>query len=759
MKRLPALFALLLCALLAGCLATSPDKPAVPADPSHCRSPLGTVRLAPPPAAASADARKQVQASLPALKKMIAESGCFVAVEESSAERSQQAKGQPVVADFTLQPSISFAPASHNGMEVARMAGSELPDVVVSLTLSDNRSGKSIEGSGRSTETDRMKAALGQSEHTHDAAFAAALNQTVRHARVLKASQASRGTIGALFSSPGAGDARAVKEPTADNLLSRLLKNLTPTRHVNLDAPSAVRPGQVFSVQVWLSQLKQTPEARTVAPAGQSLTPSGQLVLNLPTDRSEWAIKVALIAPGFEFANDSPNQASITLAAEDSNPALFELRATSGEPGSRTLRATLWHEGAFLGSVTREIEVRPTVAEKTAPVAGSVPSMSLTAVPRGEARAGTFAAKASEAAWELPSKPSRKADLTVWMVHDDPRRLSPAYVVVASPHMADPAPQRWTFPDDADEWLQAWADRLQRATAANAGVATIRGLGSELYERLAPPELRRVLAELGPAVSTMQIYSNNAAIPWEMMRPGVVGGREVDFLGTSLQLARWPSAVNGQVRERPPQSLLVQELVVMAPDYGGEERLASQRDEVSFLSTLKGYRSTPGTFAGIQGIAQSPPAGIVHFAGHGETIGTSAAQRRYQLKLTDGPFDSVAWRGLTRPRYARPSLYFFNACELGSVETQVGAAAGWAPAVLDSGAAGYIGGLWPLRDGPAAHFAKQFYTDMARTAPGAKRMSVAEALRQARNLFYKTGDPTYLAYVFYGDVNLELLMP
>jgi hypothetical protein len=34
---------------------------------------------------------------------------------------------------------------------------------------------------------------------------------------------------------------------------------------------------------------------------------------------------------------------------------------------------------------------------------------------------------------------------------------------------------------------------------------------------------------------------------------------------------------------------------------------------------------------------------------------------------------------------------------------------------------------------------------------------VADALAQARRLVYETGDPTYLAYAFYGDAQLEFV--
>ena len=36
-------------------------------------------------------------------------------------------------------------------------------------------------------------------------------------------------------------------------------------------------------------------------------------------------------------------------------------------------------------------------------------------------------------------------------------------------------------------------------------------------------------------------------------------------------------------------------------------------------------------------------------------------------------------------------------------------------------------------------------------------MKAAEILRLARRDFLKTGDPTYLAYAYYGDVNLSFV--
>jgi CHAT domain-containing protein len=70
--------------------------------------------------------------------------------------------------------------------------------------------------------------------------------------------------------------------------------------------------------------------------------------------------------------------------------------------------------------------------------------------------------------------------------------------------------------------------------------------------------------------------------------------------------------------------------------------------------------------------------------------------------------------------------------------------------VLEAGASGYVGGLWPLSDGGAADFAVHFY-QLVINALETGSVSVADALRETRGLFFEKGDPTFLAYVYYGD--------
>jgi CHAT domain-containing protein len=85
---------------------------------------------------------------------------------------------------------------------------------------------------------------------------------------------------------------------------------------------------------------------------------------------------------------------------------------------------------------------------------------------------------------------------------------------------------------------------------------------------------------------------------------------------------------------------------------------------------------------------------------------------------------------------------------------------GWAPALLESGASGYIGALWPVSDEVAELFAATFYGGVGEMLEANKQLSVADLLMLTRrDVFRKTHDATALAYVFYGDPKLVLRKP
>ena len=101
-------------------------------------------------------------------------------------------------------------------------------------------------------------------------------------------------------------------------------------------------------------------------------------------------------------------------------------------------------------------------------------------------------------------------------------------------------------------------------------------------------------------------------------------------------------------------------------------------------------------------------------------------------------------------------FYFFNACDTGRSQMLGGFVQGWGPAVLAGGASGFIGGMWPLTDRAAAAFSTDFYGGISTRIKDGP-VYLAEILQDVRREFYQTGDPTYLAYTFYGNANLRIV--
>jgi CHAT domain-containing protein len=91
---------------------------------------------------------------------------------------------------------------------------------------------------------------------------------------------------------------------------------------------------------------------------------------------------------------------------------------------------------------------------------------------------------------------------------------------------------------------------------------------------------------------------------------------------------------------------------------------------------------------------------------------------------------------------------FMNACRSDTKVPGYNKIGGWANAFLDIGAGAFIGTLWEVRDTTAQLFANTFYAELLQ-----HRSTFGEALNRARTAVKKKapGDPTWLAYTFYGN--------
>lgn len=294
-------------------------------------------------------------------------------------------------------------------------------------------------------------------------------------------------------------------------------------------------------------------------------------------------------------------------------------------------------------------------------------------------------------------------------------------------------------------------------TTLQSGNDYLNAFGRELYDKVVPEELQGVLykALTDKRHPSIQVISDDPAIPWELIRiMDPQTHQRLLPLGELVSIARWPMS-----KEYVPRthSMEASRSVVVAPQYSGGMTLAETTQELDAVLHTPTFQAMDGSYTSVRALAANPPQGFLHFAGHGEVIQEDGVTQ-YSILLKDGAIGPEAWASLKAPNAVAGTLYFFNACEVGEAGQFMNEVDGWAPALLGSGASGFIGALWPISDSTATLFATEFYKqltlDLKADQQGAPISDVLTATR--RQVFEQTHDPTALAYVFYGDPNLRV---
>ena len=597
------------------------------------------------------------------------------------------------------------------------------------------------------------------------------------------------GNLAILYAKRGAKAQAAQYDQRATQLTARRAQNGQPAnpppnnaqpvsttsveRFPTIECPEQVVAEQEFAVQVALTEDQLTPEVKVQQ--GET-TKDGKLALSLPEtpNQEPWKIEVFLSAPG--FINLNSNYTSILLPKKgDSTAALFRLRAKviPGAQQQASLMATLWHNGTHLGKIVRAITIVKALDPPTPVKIALVPVANPPTTVVQTKAANSIAIDEKQLA----------PDLTLFLTEStNANQTQEVSLIIESPHL-QPAMYSFTSPKGLTDWLDTnynrFARQASRSTddqsreitheaakpaaprAPEQNSALMKGFGRELYQKFAPPAFKeafwKLTDKLGDKFRSIQIYSDNPALPWELMRP-VRGDGERDFLGAEFVMARWHIARDNSQLERPPQSLVMEKLVVVAPQYAGRQALASQQTELEALAKVRGYSTMRGDLGSLKKLLEDLPQGIVHFAGHGGIKTSGQKIDDFVIRLEDGDVDLLMWRGLTASRSRKHPFFFFNACDVGQTQRVANFVNGWAPAVLEKGASGYIGALWPIGDQGASEFAARFYDTLERELQQGPT-TVGEVLRKTRRLFLEKADPTYLAYVFYGDPHLRFTEP
>lgn len=544
-------------------------------------------------------------------------------------------------------------------------------------------------------------------------------------------------------------------------------------RHPTLDAPETVAAGEVFTVSVALTEEQITPDVAVKAGPTTKVTDEGALSFSLPADKEEWPIDIDLLAAGFDLADGGKWSRQVTLyKVGDSDFARFEVKARpiKEDARQRQVMARLYHEGRFLGSVSRPVLVLH--EGQTVEAASQLSTAS--------ARTTALAAPSLASEVLIGSEEVDVPDLDVTVHYADPDNLGDGLIVIHSPHLPGPVSAEFTTPAGMTEWLDNGYARLVNLGLQLRGAKSLadtsepqdpesqrrfiakvaEGLGDDLYRNYVPEAFKDVFWSLKDrgVLHSIQITSNSPVLPWELVRPQKAPGGVPDgFLGINYRMARWaPRSEVGQV-DQPLDHLAFTGVAAVAPPYENNRELPFQQVEIDALSKLNGFRLVGGDFNAFEKMVGEVSSGFIHFSGHGEVNDPGDGRPVFAIRLTDQSLDPNTWRALKfAPHDKGNPFYFFNACDTGRAASLGGFVQGWGPAVLATGASGFIGGMWPLADRSAADFSTEFYGEVASNLSSGP-VYLAGVLQDVRKRFYDTGDPTYLAYTFYGNANLQVV--
>lgn len=291
--------------------------------------------------------------------------------------------------------------------------------------------------------------------------------------------------------------------------------------------------------------------------------------------------------------------------------------------------------------------------------------------------------------------------------------------------------------DLQDHFLQLFRDIEQMPTDCSED--WLAGRGARLFKEILPVELQRRLWALRNSVQTIQIVSNEGAIPWELLRLRDPDGSRCPgpFLVEAFSVTRWLPGLH------PVTHLPLRRIALVVPRDSGLPRCSEEGEKVKALrGAHREVVEIPAVYREVKSALASGLYDGWHFAGHG--LGHRESAHRWSVQLENGEELSpeVLVNFPREPGFG--PLVFLNACSSGRVAASLTGMAGLASAFLNMGAAAFLGSYWKLRDEQACCFAGEIYKHLF------SGVEIGEAARRARlALRDRFGGNDWLAYTLF----------
>ena len=431
-------------------------------------------------------------------------------------------------------------------------------------------------------------------------------------------------------------------------------------------------------------------------------------------------IDVLVTAEDFEIVGDHCRSLVVPLN-KDTEPLLFQMVPRS--MGEKKVKVEFFQESRYIGGVTATTTV---VMPADTIGAREVSTQGLVGLEGGA------------------SPPDLTILITESKSDGDQMRYrfklhSPAnglfYYTVREELSFSGAPSRWM------EGLYRELGTLGAKASPEDVSETLSTIGSDLYEKLFPRELKEIWKQrIRGRVRSIMIISDEPWIPWEIIKPSYETERgdivEDDFLCSSYLLTRWLAGP-------PPPSLIeIRRGALIAPVVS---KLPNVQQESAFLvKSLGDVEEIEPRLATVRKLLKTGGFHLIHFACHGSFDPEEHEQSVLYLHGRD-KLKSRDIAGERRNFGKDKPFVFINACQTARADFALVGIGSWADKFINANSSGFLGSSWEVNDELAYRFSRSFYGALL------EGKTVGEAMREARLEIRGEPDPTWLAYTLYAD--------
>lgn len=377
---------------------------------------------------------------------------------------------------------------------------------------------------------------------------------------------------------------------------------------------------------------------------------------------------------------------------------------------------------------------------------------------------------AEDRADPAPTGPQPRHQLTIFELERGGKKLyqfildSPEldrnHVYESQPLNGDPESYiRGIYDDIEQRYLSEGKDfeRFQRE---------LRRIGAGLWDQLIPEQLKADLWKNREKITSIQVYSEEPFIPWELVHlkePGMGLPAETRFLG-QMGMVRWLHNVS-----RPPVDLFARPgkcwYVIPKyphPNYALPE---AELESVFLQSKFQAMPVDPHTEPVETLLETRGSFDLLHFACHGAAESNDILHARLLLEgrvdvannyVTEMFHESVVEqlpgdKALIGTDGVRP-IVTLNACQAGRAGYKMTRIGGFPRAFLRQGAGVVISALWAVGDKSARHFTEELYRRLLAND------TLAQATIAGREAARQEKEATWLSYAVYGNPHATLTL-